>query len=124
MPRVDASRAEAVVHLHDALIAEHHTPGRIGVTAPKFAIDEIGDASEEQADRRGRGGDIAQPQQVDFFAPRFRTQLFDIALLQPADVLHLSVVAGMIARRFGDGALLRKRHEPVSYTHLTLPTSD
>ena len=36
-----------------------HRPGHIGGLAPQFAIDEIGDAAEEQAD--GRDGAIRSP---------------------------------------------------------------
>ena len=35
-----------------AAVGEDHRPGHVGRPAPQFAIDEIGDAAEEQADRR------------------------------------------------------------------------
>ena len=34
-----------------------------GRPAPELAVDEVGDAAEEQADRRAGGDDVAQPQQ-------------------------------------------------------------
>src|SRR5262245_22547900 len=41
---------------------KYHRPGHVGRTAPKLAIDEIGDAAEKDPDRSGRAGDIAERQ--------------------------------------------------------------
>ena len=41
---------------------EHHRPGHVGRAAPQFAVDEIGDAAEEQPDRPDRAGDVAERQ--------------------------------------------------------------
>ena len=39
---------------------KHHGPGHVGRAAPQFAVDEIGDAAEEQADRPDRAGNVAE----------------------------------------------------------------
>jgi len=41
-----------------------HAPGLIGGRSPQFAVDEIADAPEEQADRHQRGDEIGHLQKV------------------------------------------------------------
>src|SRR5690348_10380980 len=41
---------------------EHHGPGRVAHAADHLGIDEIGDAAEEQSERRRSRGDISERQ--------------------------------------------------------------
>src|SRR6202043_2558911 len=45
-----------------ATVGKDHRPRHVGRPAPQFAIDEIGDAAEEQSDRTDRGDDVAERQ--------------------------------------------------------------
>ena len=45
-----------------AAAGKHHGPGHVGRPAPQFAVDEIGDAAEEQPDRGDRRRDVAERQ--------------------------------------------------------------
>ena len=47
---------------------KHHRPGHGGHSAPQFAIDEIGQPPEEQADRREGAAKIGHRQQAQFLA--------------------------------------------------------
>jgi hypothetical protein len=49
---------------------KNHRPGHIGRSAPQFAVDEIGDAAEKQADRGDRRGYIAKRQDRQAAAQR------------------------------------------------------
>ncbi len=44
---------------------KHHGPGDVAHPPHHLGIDEIGDAAEEQAERRRRRGDVAERQRVD-----------------------------------------------------------
>ena len=57
-------RTSAAIGLPDRGVAEHHSQGRVRDFSPQFAVDEIGDAPEEQADGRGCGDQIADAQDV------------------------------------------------------------
>src|ERR1700726_184835 len=46
-------------------VREHHGPWHVGRPAPQFAVDEIGEAAEEQSDRTDRGDDVAERQHRD-----------------------------------------------------------
>ena len=39
---------------------KHHCPRHVGRPAPQFAVDEIGDAAEENSDRPGRTGQVPE----------------------------------------------------------------
>ena len=54
----------ARVPRHIAAAGEHHRPGYVALDrpAPQLAVDEIGDAAEEQSHRRSRRDHIAQAQ--------------------------------------------------------------
>src|SRR5262249_38656123 len=43
-----------------AACRKYHGPRRIGAPAQQLAVDEVGNAAEEQPDRSGRAGDIAE----------------------------------------------------------------
>ncbi len=62
-------------------IGEHHGPRHAGVghPAPQFAIDEIGDAAEEQAERHHAAQQIAEFQQIDLVAAAIEDQRGDDA---------------------------------------------
>src|SRR6516225_288741 len=47
---------------------KNHRPGYIGWTAPKFRLDEIGDATEEQTDWNGGATDIGNGSDSDLIA--------------------------------------------------------
>ncbi|MNQ99905.1 hypothetical protein D3C85_1156580 [compost metagenome] len=67
MARFVAGGAEAV-HLLDAGVAEADGPGNRRLAAPELAVDEVGDAPEQQADGRDRGDQVAQAQRIDLLA--------------------------------------------------------
>ena len=50
----------ARVTRHRAAGREHHRPRQVGGSAPKLAVDEIGDAAEKDPDRSRRAGDVAE----------------------------------------------------------------
>src|SRR5262245_57268485 len=58
---------------------EDHAPGYIGGPAPELAIDKIGDAAEQQADRRGRGDRIRHGEERNLFRPRIEEHREDHA---------------------------------------------
>src|SRR5262245_17414977 len=39
---------------------KHHPPRQVGRASPKLAVDEIGDAAEEDPDRSGRASNVAE----------------------------------------------------------------
>src|SRR5438094_6830804 len=39
---------------------KHHSPRQVGRSAPKLAVDKVGDASEKNPNRSRRAGDIAE----------------------------------------------------------------
>ena len=53
--------------------------GTSAAPAPQFAVDEIGDAAEEQADRRHRADDIAERQDRNAAAPSEQHHRHDAA---------------------------------------------
>jgi hypothetical protein len=74
--RIHTGGAEAAVLHHQALVAEDHAERAVGLAAPEFAVDEVGDAAKEQANGRGSRGEIAETQKIDgvglgFFSRRF-----------------------------------------------------
>src|SRR6516165_9192304 len=44
---------------------EDHGPGHVADAAPELAVDEIGDAAEEEADRYGADDDVAEAEEID-----------------------------------------------------------
>ncbi len=63
------SRLAGAGGLAEGLVAEHHAPRQVGHPPPELAIDEVGDASEEQAEGHAGRDQIAQPQHVDLVGP-------------------------------------------------------
>ena len=55
---------------HRAGIREDDSPGQAGRRAPKLAVHEIGEATEEQAGRDGAGDVIVETQPIELVAPR------------------------------------------------------
>src|SRR3546814_15299380 len=53
---------------------EHNRPGHIGGLSPKLAIHEIGETTEEQADRHGAGDIIMDPQPFEAVSSREQDQ--------------------------------------------------
>ena len=54
---------------HRAAIWKDHRPGNIGRAAVKLAVDEIGDAAEEQADRDRLDDDVREGEKHGFCGP-------------------------------------------------------
>jgi len=65
--RQQTGRAATIERVQMAA-AEHDADRRLRDLAPQFAVDEVGDAPEEQADRRHRTGEIADRKKL---RPRF-----------------------------------------------------
>ena len=60
-------------------LGEHHAPRQARRPAEQLAVDEIGDAAEEQADRHRGGDEVARAPRIDAVAARERPDGDDAA---------------------------------------------